>query len=183
MISQPSKMSCSTNTKLKNKLNTDEKQEKRKSVLIWRPSHPLLPVEKAQRMCNWHSEMKLSWGGRGWCTLHSLPTPPPHAWWHPSHGFPDRQVDSRWFSMIGVTRLTAHHKNSSLLQLRGKTLICVFRLPKCHQRGGACLSLNFWNKISRYLIFFQPSLQSKVEFGEQTVKNVDNLLGSGVTHV
>lgn len=72
------------------------------------------------------TEMKFSWGG--WC-IHFLQ---PHACWHPSHGFPDRQVHYRWFSMIAETRLTAQHKNASLLSL-DKTLIVIFKLPKCHQ--------------------------------------------------
>lgn len=35
-----------------------------------------------------------------------------------------------------------------------------------------------------YVGMFSPTyFLSKVEFGEQTVKNADNLLGSGVAHV
>lgn len=54
------------------------KSKEEKVSMIWHRSHRLFPVElteKAQRMCNWHAEMKLSWGWV-WCTLHSLPTPP-----------------------------------------------------------------------------------------------------------
>lgn len=73
--------------------------------------------------------------GVGWCTLHSLPNTT-----HPMHDgtlHMASQIDSsRWFSLIGVSRPTAHRKKSSLLALAVKTLIGVFRLPKCHQKGG-----------------------------------------------
>lgn len=100
------------------------------------------------------------------------------------------QIDSsRWFSLIGVSRPAAHRKKSSLLALAVKTFICVFGLPKCHQKGcrsfiSQIIIFNHSFYVVGYVGMFSPaSFLSKVEFGEQTVKNVDNLLGSGVAHV
>ncbi|KAI9529580.1 hypothetical protein NQZ68_007817 [Dissostichus eleginoides] len=58
----------------------DEKQEKRKSVQIRHPSHPLLPVElteKAQRMCNWQQRWSFP-GGLVHTAFTSYPLPPMH---------------------------------------------------------------------------------------------------------
>lgn len=88
-------------------------------------------TERAQRMfklaCRDEAFLK------GWCTLHSLPTPL-HARWHPSHGFPDRLLDSRWLGVIGESILI---HNSRLLWLGGQTHISVLTLLKRHQKGGA----------------------------------------------
>lgn len=79
--------------------------------------------------------------------------------------------------------------SSLLFGKTSKTVICVFRLPKCHQKGGAHFlsHLEIFNH-SCYVMGYTGNLSlvlflCKVEFGEQTVKNVENLLGSGVTHV
>ena len=66
--------------RLKNTFMIDEKQEKRKSVLIRHPSHPLLPVElteKAQRMCNWQQRWSFP-GGLVHTAFTSYPLPPMH---------------------------------------------------------------------------------------------------------
>lgn len=121
------------NTKHMNKFMTDEKhkREDKISTGMTQVIHYFLWswLREPRGCSNWHAETKLSWRVGAHCTLHPL-----HARWHPSHGFPDRLLDSRWLGVIGESILI---HNSRLLWLGGKTHISVLTLLKRHQKGGA----------------------------------------------
>lgn len=156
VMSQPSKMSYCT----KKSLKTKEKDEKVRTDVTPKSSATSCGVDwKSPEDVHVTGMQRWSFPGgwRGcWRTLHSLPTSP-YAWWHLSHGFQDRQLNSRWFNLIGVAY--------ELVCISRYNLYLCLYVSESHQKGG----------ISNF--------HSEVELGEQTVKDVDNLLGSGVTHV
>lgn len=128
VLFEPAKMSCCVNTKFITGKKTRE--EKIRNDLTHQVIHSFLwSWQWKPRGCATGTHRDEAFLG-GWC-IHFLQ---PHACWHPCHGLADRQVHYRWFVTIAETRLTAQHKNSSLLSL-DKTLIFVFRLPKCLRNG------------------------------------------------
>lgn len=131
-------------------------RKKTKSVLTWHKS------STTSCGADWESPEDVQTGMQRWSFPEGLvhiafTSYPLHARWHPSHGFPDRLLDSRWLGVIGESILI---HNSRLLWLGGKTHISVLTLLKRHQKGGALycrsdihVSPYFCNKTERRGIF------------------------------